>query len=203
MSSSIQILLDASNSMNDSFGGLEELSKFDAATEAFRIFFENTSKKPRQYNEANRNKLGVISYRTNFCNKPICEEVYPLRFFPPVPDIDDLKKIKPNGDSPLFEAIEKGIENLTSQRTDNKIMVIVTGDSLSNCSIKTNQIDGIVAKIKTANIFVSILQSGYADKDGFKLLVEKLRPVALKNTTAEPRIAQSVRVMKEWLEALF
>ncbi len=188
--------------MNDPFGGLEESSKFNAITEAFKGFFENVSKRPKQYNDSARKKFGLISYKTRICGKPAFEEVYPMRLFPPVPDIDELLELKPGGDSPLFEAIERGIETLNSEKSDNKTLIIVTGDSLSNCKLKSSQIDGIVARIKNANICASILQSGHAERDCFKFLVEKLKPVLVKDPSLEPKIAQSVRQMREWLEAL-
>jgi hypothetical protein len=201
MTSSILVVLDVSNSMNDAFGGLEELTKYKAVIEGFRGFFENASKKPRQYDCSNRTRFGMISYKTKVTGKAIFNEVYPLMSFPPVPDIDVLCEIKPSGDSPLFQALEKGIEILAREKSDNKTMILVTSDGISNCDPKSLQIEEIAAKIKAANIQISILQTGYAQKECFKVLVEKLKVVLVKKSSLEPKIAHSVRQIKEWLEA--
>jgi hypothetical protein len=202
MTSSILVVLDVSNSMNDAFGGLEDLSKYKAVIEAFKGFFENASKKPRQYDYSNRTKFGLIAYKTTITGKSILSEVYPMMSFPPVPDIDELSKIKPSGDSPLFQAIERGIECLTREKSETKTMVLVTSDSVSNCAAKNYKFENTLAKIKAANIQFSVLQSGYAEQESFKLLVEKMKTVLVKNPLLEPKIAQSVRQMREWLEAL-
>jgi hypothetical protein len=199
MSLSVLILLDTSNSMNDPFGGLEDTTKFKAVTEAFKGFFESVSRKT----DTNQIRFGIFSYSTPLVRRKILyNEIYPMTFFPPVPDIDDLTAIRPNGDSPLFEAVEKGVGILSVEDAANKIMIIVTGDSLSNYVLRADRLDGVVEKLRQANIRVSLLQSGHAEKDGFNFFVEKFGPVLMQPPFPESRIASSVEQMRKYLEAL-
>jgi hypothetical protein len=205
MTTDIFLMIDASRSMGSPLGGLEKLSKLKAVTAAVELFFSHKAGKREEIADAKRKKLGVLCYKTKApLDKPSFDVVYPLRFFPPVPNISRLSEVKPSGNSPLAEAIKECVRLFPTIQSDKKIIAIITGDSMSNSHIKTPRIETeIVPTLKKGNIAVSVLQAGHAKDDEFKPLVNSLQSILMQTPGTEPAIAIAVQQICNWIEAVY
>ena len=202
MAREVLFVVDASDSMNSLFGGAEDTTKFVALTRAFEMFFNTTSAKQKEQTE--RIRMGLFCYKTVMPpERTVFELVYPIRFFPPIPHIDDLRKIKPRGSSPTGEAIVYGLELLSRTPRNRKIMGVITGDCRSNFQMSIGDLpETVVPTALRYGINFSLLQVGFPKRSEFTELVDALQSVFIQNPFGGPKIAITVRQIRNWIEAV-
>jgi hypothetical protein len=195
MVSKICFLVDASKSMSNKFQGNDKLNKFQAVSKAFAEAFT------KPINRGKELKLELFTYKTSgaFHQEVDCSRI---GLFPSAYSFNALSQLKPDGNSPLLEAIIKVAELMGKIGTDKKAIAIISGDCESNYKLKMDDIDSkILPLLVESKISVSILQAGSSEEQLYSPLNKALQSVIIKQPLMESKLAIGESQIKNWIRA--
>lgn len=181
--------------MKDPFQGNDKITKFQAVSNAFAEAFAKPINRGRDL------KLELLTYKTVglLSQEP---QFTIISSFPSTYSINTLRQTRPDGGSPMLEALKQAAIRLGKGSNDKKAIAIITGDSVSNYELKTTDIGTqVIPTLMERKIAVSILQAGSSREQQFGPLNQALQNVIITQALIEPKMALTVTQIKYWIRA--